>query len=298
MGVGLYRSGLDDGLTLQVYLRSILQMEEDLAKTPYSEDIAKWGRLSRALQAQPQLVSLFRGIKKTEIEDISKTEEAAEAADRAQAKAFQELGTVTEEIKEVKNRLLTLFSELRLRLPNTARDLEKAGEKTDAKAAREIDFSTRATPRAAPEEEEEGQDDPKEAQAEASDEEATEEEVANDRESRAQTAIANTASRSARFFLDHPNILAAIVARDMPTSLADDLNQEASALLRLRDKRVLAMVNWKRATRAEYRAVAEHIEARGIVEPTLTKLAAESEAINALVVEHLKRKSSRLKPDE
>lgn len=287
-----------------------------MKKLPYNAEIAKWGRFARALLKHDTLVQLFvkKGIFPGEIEKVSTTELTAEAADRAQADAYRELGLITDKIQKVKAGLLELFSDLRLRFPNVANDLEKEGDAKGAEDIRKVKFSVRAIPRVPKEgaqengeneeadenedaldaleaESEETEESDEEKPLPAEDEEAKK--AVEDRESRAQEVLASCAQRLARFLAEKPNITQALVNRMMPPDFVTSLNQKAEELLDLRDQRVMAIVKWKRATQTEYLAVAEHIKAKNVIEPTATKLASEDDEIDALMVEHLKRKSLR-----
>jgi hypothetical protein len=77
----------------------------------------------------------------------------------------------------------------------------------------------------------------------------------------------------------------------MPENFVEELKAKGVELGELRDQRTLALAKQKEATRAEHQAVQEHMAARKKVEPTATELSRKNRALDALLVEHLGRKS-------
>jgi hypothetical protein len=256
----------------------------------YTNDTRKWGLFSRAILKRPELLSLFesKGIKKLELENVSITEDTARQADNSQRDAEQKLSIVTPQIKFVQDTLLGIFSELKLRIPNVARDLQAVKNEESAKAVLDLSFSERAVPRVPGEVEE--------TLAESTEEDPEDEAIiTEDRDSKAQKSLANAALRTEEYLRDKKAVIQALLERKMPSTFLEELKNKGEELLHLREERILLLEKRKKATRAEHDAVKAHIQARGVIEPTVSALASKESSIDALAVEHLGRKSAQKK---
>jgi hypothetical protein len=267
----------------------------------YNNDTRKWGLFARSITKRPELITHFekQGIKKSELEKVSTTEDDARAADNAQKDAEQKLTSLTPQIKTAQEALLESFSVLKLRVPNAARDLKEANDPESAKALLELNFSEKAIPRipGQPEEVIQESTTPAAPAEGATVEPVTPspEEEPEDRESRAQKAIANAAIRTEEYLRDKTAVVKALIERMMPADFMEALKKNGDKLMHLREERILFLERKKKATQAEHAAVRAHIEARGIIEPTVSSLCSKESAIDALAVEHLGRKSAQKK---
>lgn len=265
----------------------------------YRESIQRWGLFARSILSRSELVQVFvnEGIKESELERVSSTENAARLADQAQKDASQILTKDTQAIRKLAAEIKDLFAVLRLRAPNAAADLRAGGDEDSAKALLAIEFSPKAPPRvpATTEEDKEKEKEkqeasaPKEEKKKEEDEEETEE-VRETQESQAQKALATAAIRLEEYLRDKPSAVEALKARQAPATFMEDLKNKGNELIRLREERALALSSRKEATRAEYKAVKEHMEARKVIERTVNVLVTKNSDIDALAVEHLKRK--------
>jgi hypothetical protein len=258
----------------------------------YNKDISKWGDLADAILKKDDLVQLFddEGIFKEELEEVSKTEKQAETADNNQNDATQQISELTPKVNAAVVVLLELFDKLRLKIPNVIDDLKKAKDLPNMKAASDLDFSHKTIPRL-PKSAGDTAEETDEVVATLDGEAKEETEEVQEKRNNAQRAVSTVAKRLSTYLSTKPGLVAALKKRKMPDTFVEDFMSKGIELGELRDLRVLALAKQKEATRAEHQAVEEHMTARKKVEPTATKLSRTNRALDALLVEHLGRKS-------